>query len=224
LSPETLPLASIESQNEAKSEFLRTSTTYTFRRLLNLVRGTTQMNSLQTAMQTSKMHTIHVHLDYSIDVYPLETIWFNAEQEECFCGVTSNCYAASGFFDMYANDTGRTLVPIVDPMATVTGFFVGCYALDALLHSSLECFFDSFCFTTVLSFFPTCNITNVDILYINQTGYLPLTSIEILVNNLFIEHWSLKTSYSAYYSNCAPILCTYKGQVAVRPFFRPHHF
>jgi len=210
LSPQVLSIASLEYQTEAKSQFLKTSITYTFRRLLNLIRDTTHMNSLQTAMQTSKMHLIHIYPNGSIDPYPLETIWTNTDRTECFCGVTSNCYSSSSYFDLFAKETNGYFGRRVRPMATVTGFLVGCYALDALLNSSLECFFNSTCLTTVLGFFPISNISHLDTLNINQTQYSSKTTIETLVNNLFIEHWLSKTSFSAYYSKCAPILCTYK--------------
>ena len=77
LSPLALSPSSLQNQSEAKSEFLNTSTTYTFRRLLNLIRDTTNMNGLQPAMQTSKMHLIHIYPDDSLDIFPYETVWWN---------------------------------------------------------------------------------------------------------------------------------------------------
>jgi hypothetical protein len=210
LSPQALSSASIKIQSEARSQFLKTSTTYTFRRLLNLVRDATQMNGLQPAMQTAKMHLIHIYQDASIETYPFETIWPGTDGKQCFCGVTPNCYSSSGFFDLFDEETEGFFWLPVDPTAIVTGFVVGCYALDALLHSSLECFFDSTCLTTVLTYLPVSNITNLDTLNINETRYPSETTIEILVNNLFIEQWSSEISFSAYYSKCAPIFCTYK--------------
>ncbi|CAF4191089.1 unnamed protein product, partial [Adineta steineri] len=51
LTPLTLSLDSFNNQSNASADFLKTSTIYTFRRLLNLVLDTTEMNSLQPAMQ-----------------------------------------------------------------------------------------------------------------------------------------------------------------------------
>jgi hypothetical protein len=75
LSPQVLSFTSLKAQSEARSYFLQTSTTHTFRRLLSLVRSTTQINSLQPAMETARMHLIHIYPDNSLDASPLETIW-----------------------------------------------------------------------------------------------------------------------------------------------------
>jgi hypothetical protein len=213
LSPQALSSGSLSNQSEARSDFLRTTTTYTFRRLLNLVRDTTQMNSLQPAMQTAKMHIVYVYPDLSLDASPYETIWPSGKDKyykECFCGVTANCFLPSGFFDVFAYQTEGYFALPVDSSADINGFVAGCYALEALLQSTLECFYDATCLSTVLTYFPTSNITSLDVLNVDQTQYAPETTIEVLVDNLLIEDWSLNNSFSAYYSTCAPILCTYK--------------
>ena len=130
--------------------------------------------------------------------------------QECICSVTVNCYSSAAFFDMFAEETESYFDLLVTPLASVAGFVVGCYALDALLQSTLECFFDATCLSTVLTYFPMSNITSTDVLNISETQYSFDTTIETLVNNLFIEDWSSNISYSAYYLKCAPILCTYK--------------
>ncbi|CAF4244773.1 unnamed protein product, partial [Adineta steineri] len=151
----------------------------------------------------------------SITPIPYETLWNITTDEVCYCGFTSNCYSPSAFYDLFAEQTQAQFTVMVSPLANVTGFFVACYALDALLVSSLQCFFDSSCFTTVLTFFPSSNITHHDILQMNQTHYAVETTIEILANNLFLEQWSSEISFSAYYSACAPILCVYGGLIIV---------
>jgi hypothetical protein len=61
LSPQALSSSSLIDQSEAAVQFLNTSTTYTFRRLLNLIRGTTNMNNLQPAMQTTSMELLYIY-------------------------------------------------------------------------------------------------------------------------------------------------------------------
>ncbi|UJR20676.1 hypothetical protein I4U23_023797 [Adineta vaga] len=210
LSPQVLSISSLTSQTEVISEFVKTSTIYTFRRLLNLVRDTTQMNGLQPAMQTSKMHLLTIYPNGSLDAFPLETVWDGDNNEECFCGISSNCYAQSRFLEVYAEETEGALYVPDDFIETVTGIVVGCYALESLLKSALSCFFNSSCFNIVLTFFPATDITILDTLKANQTKFSPETNVETLAQSLFLEYWSAKTSFAAYYSTCAPILCTYK--------------
>ncbi|CAF4129948.1 unnamed protein product, partial [Adineta steineri] len=208
LSPLTLSSASFKNQSEANAEFVKTSTISTFRRLLNLVRDTSLVNGLQPAMQTSSMELLDSYPNGTMEAYPYSTIWPGDYNSECFCGLTSVCYEQAAFFDEYAYET-QGVFEKSDSLENVTGFLVGCYAFDALLNSSLTCFFDSICLSNILTYFPTINITGDDILNINQTHFEPNTTIENLAKNLFIEDWSKETLFSAYYAKCAPALCTY---------------
>ncbi|CAF4114461.1 unnamed protein product, partial [Adineta steineri] len=208
LSPLTLSSTSFKNQSEASAKFLKTSTTYTFRRLLNLVRDTSLMNGLQPAMQTSSMELLEYFSNGTLSAFPYATIWYGDYEGKCFCGITSDCYEQAAFFDLYAYESGGFFEQS-DSLENVTGFLVGCYAFDALLQSSLICFFDSICLNNILTYFPTINITGDDILNINQTKFEPNTTIETLANNLFIEDWTVEPLFSAYYSKCAPILCIY---------------
>jgi hypothetical protein len=61
LSPQALSSSSLIDQSEAGVQFVNTSTTYTFRRLLNLIRGITNMNNLQPAMQTTSMELLYIY-------------------------------------------------------------------------------------------------------------------------------------------------------------------
>ncbi|CAF4031279.1 unnamed protein product, partial [Adineta steineri] len=208
LSPLTLSSTSFKNQSEASAEFLKTSTIYTFRRLLNLVRDTSLMNGLEPAMQTSSMELLEYFPNGTLSAFPYQTIWSGDYEGKCFCGITSNCYAQASFFDLYAYET-LGFFDQSDSLENVTGFLVGCYAFDALLQSSLICFFDSICLSNILAYFPTINITSDNILNINQTKFEPNTTIGTLANNLFIEDWTIETLFSVYYSKCAPILCIY---------------
>ena len=39
--------------------------------------------------------------------------------------------------------------------------------------------------------------------------YLPNSTFEILVLNMFIENWTLSSDFDSYFTNCNPISCTY---------------
>ena len=208
LTTQILSRPSLDVQSVAQSQFWQTSTKNTFRRLLDLVRSTTYSNNLQPAMQTSKIHLLHVYPNGSLDAYPLETIWID-HGKECYCGSTLNCSSPSGFFDLFAKENEGYFQVRRRPMAHVTGFVAGCYALESVLQSTLECFFSQTCFNSVLTYFPRSNFTDADALVINETQYTPTTTVDFLVKELFIEDWSFNSSFSAYYAQCAPKSCTY---------------
>jgi hypothetical protein len=59
------------------------------------------------------------------------------------------------------------------------------------------------------SFIPSSNITNASVLNTSQTNFAPSMSIEEILNELFIQNWTTTQSFSNYFKQCAPILCTY---------------
>ena len=61
----------------------------------------------------------------------------------------------------------------------------------------------------MVTLFPNINMTNIHVLKSNETKFPPNTTVETLVNELFIDNWFTLTSFSNYYTKCEPILCTY---------------
>ncbi|CAF1135271.1 unnamed protein product [Didymodactylos carnosus] len=87
--------------------------------------------------------------------------------------------------------------------------YVGCYIVDALLHSDLRCFYDQSCLSTLLNAtqYPSDNITSLNASVTSQ--YTITTSIDQLVRNLLIEQWNDQTSYESYFDACQSRFCTY---------------
>ena len=125
----------------------------------------------------------------------------------CYCLTIDNCAMPGQIYFMNQSPTfgfynldfvqGRTI--------PVDGIRVGCFALDSVLSSTLQCYYSRSC---------------LDLLVPTQTLYTPLqppstnqypinATIESLVKSLFIEQWFFNTSYGNYYSQCAPSTCTY---------------
>jgi hypothetical protein len=89
------------------------------------------------------------------------------------------------------------------------GFRIACYMVEGILQSTLECLFDAKCVQVMATIFPNIDGANRYLLKSNETKFSPNTSIEAVVNALFIENWSTTSSFSDYYAKCAPISCTY---------------
>lgn len=219
LTPQILSPVSLSVQAEAQSLFWQISMRNSFRRLLELVRQTTLSNSLQPALQTSKMHLLHVYPDGMLDAYPLETIWQINSRQECFCGSSATCSLPSNFYNRSSYETEGYFQSFRSTLGNVPGFVAGCYALESLLQSNLQCFFNQSCLQTVLRFFLSRNSTNFYALQADQTQYSPSTTLEALVSELFIEHWSSNNSFTDYYSQCAPISCARQVTERNRPLY-----
>jgi hypothetical protein len=199
----------LEIQSQTQSMSVRTSSAAAVDRLVDLIRDTNQNNRLQPALQTTGMNVLYIFPDGQVTAATIDGCFIETDGYLCCCYFTYHCSSPSSFFDLYAYETEGMYVSSKLPMVNVTGFMTGCYAIESLLKSTLECLFDQICVYTLLSFFPTSNITNIDVLLVNQTKFPPNTLFETLINELFIEQWSTVSSFSAYYNICAPISCTY---------------
>lgn len=205
-----LPI-SFKDQVTIKSEFVRTSTINSVLRLLQIVRTTTHANELKTVLQTSKLSLKQNVADDVFHLVEADISFFYVDSTECKCKSNRNCSMPTAFFDINQIQLSQTIVPFewIQPVANLNGFFVGCNPIESLLQSTLECLFDSSCLATIGTFIPSTNIIAVRPLNTSQTRFAMNMSIETIINDLFIENWSTQQSFSNYFSQCAPIQCTY---------------
>jgi hypothetical protein len=91
------------------------------------------------------------------------------------------------------------------------GFRVGCYPMEALFQSTLECLFDPACIRDLLQNFPNSILHPDSIIPLdrNLTRFSPQDKVETLMNRLFIDQSTITPLYSFYFEKCAPISCTY---------------
>ncbi|CAF0953880.1 unnamed protein product [Adineta steineri] len=119
---------------------------------------------------------------------------------ECGCDRSSTCIAQSSIWSSQAN------------METfyVPGFYIGCYVIEALLQSTLQCFYDQTCMDQLQLYLPSASPMNVTALNSSlPSQYFENSTIENLLNKLMIEEWNSTQMYDRYYDECQPIECTY---------------
>jgi hypothetical protein len=83
------------------------------------------------------------------------------------------------------------------------GFFVGCFAFEALLQATLECFYNQTCVTDILlvntgtiegtKAFANISILNVTDPWSNETS-------ELVVSLLLVDLWLPDISFTSYYN------------------------
>lgn len=217
LSPNILANKSLFDQIEVKSLFLKSITNNSIIQLLELIRTVTKSNVLQTAIPLSALM-----YDYPEDrSLRKKNIIFKYMNSSCNCTSAARCYVPSGFFDIKKR-TQKTisLIPDFPRLANLSGFVVGCFPLESLLQSTLECLFDLLCLNIIQKYvISTINITDVYTLNQSQTRFFSNTSVESLVKELFIESWSIEANFSKYYNECSPVLCTHTLEQANNVFY-----
>jgi hypothetical protein len=98
----------------------------------------------------------------------------------------------------------------------VPGFYVGCYPLEALLQSTLECLYNISCINQLKSMY---NPTNITFNPLDATLSSPNVTVQTPVNELLVERWDTKVTYEQYYTACSPRLCTYTFDRQISPIY-----
>ncbi|CAF1436941.1 unnamed protein product [Adineta ricciae] len=168
--------------------------------LLDMIRGTTQANILYSGQETN--YGVEIFQDSrGISVSP-------RSYNNCSCDYSMKCAYETR---IYASDSQPTIFYI-------PGLLTGCYVIEAILQSTLECFYNKTCITQIQSYIeeiPSMNITPLDSSL--PTQYSVNSTIQELLDHLMVEYWNISTTYEKYYNQCQPIQCTYtyKGKNTV---------
>ena len=167
------------------------STTNDFLLSLAMIRKTTQSNALLSGQLTNyKLYT------YANAEVFTKSLWYG----DCTCASSATCVSQYEIVD-YPNVTRMFIVP---------GFYLGCYTIEALLQSDLQCFYDQTCIDNLLSYFQVSSIMNVTALDMSLSNhFLENATIESVLNELMVEEWNSSSMYDKYYNECQPKQCSY---------------
>lgn len=105
------------------------------------------------------------------------------------------------------------MVPPMTSSTRISGLYVGCTPLDALMQSTLECFYQYQCLLQLFN--------RIDIKPLNSSMksiYDIHTKVRFLIENLFVEQWSSEKNFELFFHECQPNKCSYsyntRGSVA----------
>ena len=150
-------------------------------------------------------------------------------------GNESNGYLTQSVPRLYMNDTCNCVVSSfcqdylrIGPSDLILpGLVIGCSPIQGLRMSTLECFYSSDCISTIINHFeyytqtdgspptdfvpptiPPIAVRPLDSSI--QSRFLSNSSIESLINAMFIEDWIATASYERYFTACKPSECRYQ--------------
>ncbi|CAF3311869.1 unnamed protein product, partial [Rotaria sp. Silwood2] len=120
--------------------------------------------------------------------------------DACDCGYSDKCSMQLGIYSY----------PNLTTLFSIAGFYTGCFVMESLLQSTLECFYNQTCVDELRSYLASNTSLTVNAL----DSFLPSrffenTTIQKLVDELIVEQWNLSITFESYYSACQPIKCTY---------------
>ncbi|CAF4138479.1 unnamed protein product, partial [Rotaria sordida] len=170
------------------------------------------ISALRTNFYTRSVPGSNISVTFSA-IYPQQVDLTQSSSmlnEKCRCDRTSNCVYPAGIYNQ-----SRAIIPnevfSLDelPLFVVPGFQIGCLPQNALLQSTLECFYNQSCLNIVISL--TGALHTVSALNISKSlsRFSPTTTIGVLFDNLMIESWENSIDFAIYFQTCAPKACSY---------------
>ncbi|CAF0779383.1 unnamed protein product [Rotaria sp. Silwood1] len=210
----TVDALSPEQFNNQTTQLLKTfqqQTIASFLNLISLVRSSIQNNQLISEMWTNVGPRSVFNSEtsnWSIRFAPR-----NFFTNSCSCGLSNQCSRPVGFY--LQSDKIHS-----SPNTTVPGLVIGCFPIDSVLLSTLECFYDQQCIKLIVDMYDfdvvdmvqplDHRVANIQPLHKEQNSrFPPNTTLESIFSQLFIEDWMQNSNFTAYYTHCAPKQCSH---------------
>ena len=164
----------------------------TLNRLMSLIRMKAHGDGIVSTYGTNYQYIIPANtskLDSAAFTHPL------TYDQNCSCALNFTCTINASFYQT--------------ELKTIQGLKMGCTPSESLLASTLECFSSSSCID-LLDKMVHYNRTNA-LSPLNVTGsrFAVDATVDDLVKELFVEKWSTEMSYSKYFDQCSPRVCSY---------------
>ncbi|CAF3770758.1 unnamed protein product [Adineta steineri] len=132
-----------------------------------------------------------------LDMISLPQIY---DVDNCSCAMKSTCSKLSIY--PYPTSNGSLI-------QTIPGLLIGCRRSDAMLQSSLSCLYNETCLGLMQAAIYYTKPIPVKTLSSSSSFWPPNTTIETMLEQLFVTNWFYETSFEQYFNECAPQLCQY---------------
>ncbi|CAF0761651.1 unnamed protein product [Adineta steineri] len=187
----------IEIQATAAIDQFRLATPRTFVRLLDFIRYMAQGNEIVSSTMSNWQFFALIrtvpHSYFNDNYTPRDSLWSEprlyGDAGNCSCGTNAMCTS-----------------PAILDEQSLPGLLVGCYPLEALLQSTLECLYNMTCIDALKNMYYSSNIS---IRALDSTLSSPNVTVQALINVLMIDRWENNITYDQYYQLCASTQCTY---------------
>ena len=187
-------VALLRSQADALVQQFISSTTNSFSSSLRLIRDTTQANQLMSGLTTNYYLSLS---NNSLVPFPTSFTY----DDDCDCRSSSACISNVVIFNGTLSEFTISDVP---------GFYAGCFVLEALRQSFLECLYNQTCLIELQ--FNMQSTTSLNVTALDPSAsvqYRPDTTIGVIVDELMVEAWNWSTTHEDYYAACQPDACSY---------------
>ena len=181
-----------DSQVKSFIEDWQSITVNRFLQTIDLIRATTEGNQLWT--NSPNIFSFATASSGRVSIRPQQI-------SNCFCDLSAQCRSELSTL------AGETISGIIYGLNKIPNFFFGCYPVEALLASTMECFYNQSCIDVFGQYF---NFSPL-----NKSRNRPNETVGSIIDRLMVDSWSSNVSFTSHYKSCAPSLCTFEDR-------RPH--
>ncbi|CAF4257130.1 unnamed protein product, partial [Rotaria sp. Silwood2] len=201
----------LKTKTQAALDLVQQKASSALIRPLTLINRIAQTNQFITALSTN--YITFLWDQFELRKLAVSFIGINyimkGSTNNCMCLYNESCPTAGSVFFYDPWETyGVFDLNIIIANETLPGLVFDCTPLQTILGSTLECFYNQSCLDILLMTYQnTINISILD--KARPSRFTPALTIDILINELFIEQILNETNYNSYYSQCAPVYCSY---------------
>jgi hypothetical protein len=181
-----IPEAQVLSQINQDVTAMSNTFTFFFVSLLQVVRDSTHDNQLLNIYSSNWVFGPRYGAKIPDDPIFTQPV---SHGPNCSCAISPTCTE-----------------PIFLDGQIIPGFVLGCIPLESLLRSTLLCLYNQTCIDLI-------NINNLpSIRPLDASSFTRFelnTTVDELAMDMFVEEWSLNVSYSNYFNECKPTVCSY---------------
>jgi hypothetical protein len=196
-----------DSQAKALVDQLKTTTVATSKYTGDFLWFIIFQNGIYSGLRTN----FYVQAAPGVNSYRYFAASYKSFNKSCSCKGNDTCVHQAGIY----NWTGRAEVNgstyfgdlTIDPLLlfTIPGIMVGCLPYSSLLQSTLECFYNQSCLDLIQTFIKKLSYISP----LASSHFAQNTTVNDLLDQLFIESWNNESSFTNYFQVCSPHSCTY---------------
>jgi len=181
-------------------ESFQSTTELKYYQAFNLIQFSLQADLLLTGLLSNTV------LEYDFvesSLFPTSRFY---ENNTCSCDVTYTCIASLTLQDRRTNQSNSSL------LFTIPGLFKGCYLVEAVRQSSLECFYQASCIAMIELFLQPPISLNKTISPLDssiESRFNVSSTIDQLISKVMAEKWNKNISHAQYFTQCKVLSCTY---------------
>ncbi|CAF1069768.1 unnamed protein product, partial [Adineta ricciae] len=201
ISTELYEQSLLESKVEVAIRDWQATTINAFTRDQQLIQNVVQGNQIMAGFLSNFYFNFGPDNQLQPFSFPVHTQRLRKEVDTlCLCALDQRCAWHSFTLFIDNNSSSAFYVP---------GMFSGCYLVNSILQSTLECFYNQTCLNTFqVTFGGSNNDPRFPIL--DSSLNLMNESIGSIVSRLMVESWKTNIDFSAYFNACALSFCTYE--------------